>query len=225
MLTAYLICLLSGGVLVSISVFFGGDAESDVEAGAEVEAGFEFDADADADLDLDLDADADLDLDADHDMHVGAPADVASQVWLPFFSLRFWTFATAFFGLTGTLLTWFADLDEMLVVGISVGMGLFAGLGMAYLIHYLQKRELSSAIHPREYIGRTAKVLVPIDPAHPGKIRLHIEDHWIDLIATTHDAEFGVGDTAFVRAINLKDGVARVVKDFKELEEISERKS
>ena len=85
---AYIFALVLGGVLLGASFLLGGDHDADGDV----------DMDADADVDADVDADADIDGDADggHDGH----GDVAG-----FFgvlgSLRFWTFFTAFFGLTG----------------------------------------------------------------------------------------------------------------------------
>lgn len=220
MLTVYLICLLTGGAMVLISVLFGGDSGSDVHAEAELEAHLDLDASADVDVGHDIE----LHADADHDITGHSTGDVASDIWLPFLSLRFWTFAAAFFGLTGTLLSLFGALKSHLMNGvISAAMGLIAGTGMAYLLHFLQKREVNSTIPAREYIGRTADVVVSIDGEHPGKIRLNIHNNWIELLAISADENsFARGDTAFVIAVNLKDGTAKVVKRFKELEGSSE---
>ena len=87
MLPYYLGSLTLGGVFILTSIFFG-DADTDV------------DAIMDLDMDLDLDADeAALAVFQD-------PSDAISDTgtWIPFFSLRFWTFALASFGLAGTLL-------------------------------------------------------------------------------------------------------------------------
>ena len=88
MLPIYLVTLIVGGVLVLVSVFLG-------------------DSDTDADVAADIDVDADLDLAAGADVDADGSLDVglidALQAWLPFTSMRFWTFFAAFFGLTGSL--------------------------------------------------------------------------------------------------------------------------
>jgi len=210
MLTTYLICLLSGGALVLVSIFLGGDTDTDVHA----------DLDAHFDMDSDMDAHVDMDIHGVNELSGNSNVSVAAEIWLPFFSLRFWIFATAFFGLTGTLLSFLQILssDSMIVI-ISSIMGIVAGLAMAYLMRFMQNKEVNSTILPKEYVGRTAKVIVPISADALGKIRLTINNTEIDMIATTDEERaFERGDSAFVISVHLKDGMARVVRKFGELE-------
>ena len=238
MLTVYLICLLSGGVLVAVSVLLGG-GDHDLHADSDFEAsldGLDFDADMDMDMDFDMDMDMDFDVDADmdfdvdgidhdHDLHVHSGDSVgdAASIWLPFLSLRFWIFTTAFFGLTGTLLSYFSSLKDINVItGISAGVGFIAGFGVSYLLHVLQRGQVSGTIPPKEFIGRTARVMVAVDAEHPGKIQLELHEEHINMIAETVEGhELQKGDTAFIVAVNLREGTAQVVKDFDKFKKVA----
>ena len=75
----------------------------------------------------------DLESDHDHDT-IGAGSEV---IWLPFLSMRFWTFAAACFGLTGILLTG-GGVQEPLTGGISTFMGISLGWVIARFSHTLK---------------------------------------------------------------------------------------
>jgi membrane protein implicated in regulation of membrane protease activity len=182
MLTAYLFCLLVGGTFVAASTLLGGqDHGGDADADA--------DADLDAGLDPDLDAEVDPDLDAGSDLPAlaGHAGDAASAPWLPFLSMRFWTFFLAFFGLTGTLLSLIGSWPAALVAGAATGMGLGSGLGISYAIRRLRHGTTDSMLRQQDYIGATGRVLLPIDPGQIGKVRLQIHGHTIDFLAQTED--------------------------------------
>ena len=107
MLEYYLGSLAFGGVLILASLVFG---DSDV--------------DADLDVDADIDVDAEVELDADVEMvQIDDPADVVVSRWNPLFSMRFWTFALASFGLSGTLLT-IIGIPAIIAGVLASGMGL-----------------------------------------------------------------------------------------------------
>lgn len=209
--TLYAICLVVGGILVLTSIVLGG---ADLEADAD--ASFELDAhvDADMDADIDIDADADIDIDAESDIHDFDKGDIDTGIWLPFFSLRFWIFGSAFFGLTGTTLTLLGGplgVGFLFTLLCSIGMGLGAGMGSAYLFRTLQKQQVNSMVTPRQMVGRTAQVSLPVDKDSKGKIFLTIGDERIDFIAVTDEEEgFQRGEEAFV--IQIKNGEARIVK-------------
>ncbi len=88
MLTVYLITAVVGGAFVLLSAFGGSHDDFDHDADFDSDAGFESDAGLDADFGAD----------ADHGELVHA------DVWLPFLSMRFWTYFLTFFGVTGMLL-------------------------------------------------------------------------------------------------------------------------
>ncbi len=194
MLTVYLICLISGGIFVFLSIMFGGDVDSDVEA----EFSFH-----------DL-----LEWNDETDFSGHSGEEISSELWLPFFSLRFWIFSIAFFGLTGSLLSFFEILtSSSLILLTSVVMGMIAGFAMASTMRFLQLKEVSSNISSQDYIGQTGQVILPITPDAPGKIRLLVKDTEVDMIATADEEEgFERGDIAFVIAVDLKKSQVRVVK-------------
>lgn len=205
--TIYAICLVVGGILVLSSIFLGGGADAD--ASFELEAGVDADFDADVDIDIDADADADIHTGIDKDF-----GDVDTGIWLPFLSMRFWIFGSAFFGLTGVTLTLLEGplgVGWLIALVTSITTGLLAGTGSAYLFRVLQKQEVNSMIKPRLLVGQTARVSLPVSTEGKGKIHLMIGDERIDMIASTDDADgFARGDECFI--IEIKDGEARIVK-------------
>ena len=80
MLTLYLACLIFGGILLTISLFSGGDADSDMDhsldAHADVDMDHSLDMHADVDMDHTLDMHADMDGGMDFDSDVDMHADV-----------------------------------------------------------------------------------------------------------------------------------------------------
>ncbi|MBW1876798.1 MAG: NfeD family protein [Deltaproteobacteria bacterium] len=208
MLPIYLGTLVFGGLLVAVSLLFGGenadvdadadadfdlDADTDVDLDLDADADVDLDLDADADVDLDLDADADVDLDVDHDssiadlVHHGVEG-THDAMWLPFLSLRFWTFSMASFGLMGVLLTLIlgqviATLPIALVTGVSIGT--FA----AWFFRRLKHDTVTADTGLRQYIGAEARVLLPIRPGQTGKIVIDTLAGQVELHAVTGDAE------------------------------------
>ncbi|MAT38323.1 MAG: hypothetical protein CL946_01825, partial [Ectothiorhodospiraceae bacterium] len=142
MLTLYLVCLGFGGILLALQMLTGG-SDMDHDAGADIDHDLDMHTDVDHSLDIgdgevdlstDVDADTSVDLQSDvghdiHPMHTGTapehvqPQDVGDSI--KFFSLRTVIFFTAFFGLTGSVLSWMsiAFLPTLLS---AVGMGGFA---------------------------------------------------------------------------------------------------
>lgn len=181
MLTTYLIALLVGGLLVAASVLFGGDA--------------------DADADVDVDADADADVDHDH----GLPGIAGGlSVWLPFGSIRFWTFFLAFGGLTGTLLTAF-DLAHPLVIALlSVAVGYVSGFGIASIVRRLRTEEVSSNVSEADYLGASATVLLPATRGEVGRVRIQIKGRDIDATALTED-DAGLSERTEVLVYDVRD--------------------
>ncbi|MCK6512505.1 hypothetical protein L6R29_21455 [Myxococcota bacterium] len=209
MLNLYLISLIAGGALILVSVLFGGDSDSDVEAHG----------DLDVQGDLDVHADVDVHGEVGHgEVSIATESGVASELWLPFFSLRFWIFFAAFFGMTGTLLSLLTTTNPLLAGLLSGGVGFVSGSAMAWAIHFIQKRDVSSGIAASEYLGQSCEVLLPLEAGELGKIRVTIHGTQIELTAQTEEERpLERGEKAFV--IGYADGVARIVRHFKELDE------
>jgi len=198
MLALYLTALGFGSVLIAVSIFFGDhDADADV------------DMDVDADIDLDVDIDADLDVELDKDIDLGDIAHGgADAVWLPFFSMRFWTFFTALFGLAGTLLT-LLSVPTLITVLAAVLIGGTLGTGVAYGFRVLKKQQISGETSLARYVGEEARVLIPIRPGARGKIVIEAMAGRVEIMASTRDAEtIPIGSTVIIA--NFEDGVADV---------------
>ena len=187
MLTAYATCLFAGGVFVVSSAFFG---HHDVDHGGLDHGG--------------------VDHDVGHDH--GAGEHGGEGVWLPFLTLRFWTYAVAFFGLTGVLLEGLKIQTGTVAVGASTGMGLFSGFLASLVMRKLARREVSSLPTALSYVGQPAEVLLDVGPNLPGRVRLSVRGSLIDLPAATDGPEtFGRGQTILVLDMG-DDGTAKVGK-------------
>ncbi|MXZ17901.1 MAG: hypothetical protein F4069_03825 [Rhodothermaceae bacterium] len=142
----YWISLIVGGVFVLLSLIGGGDS------------------DLDADLDADLDVDLDADLNADMDSDVGV-------AWVDLFSVRTIFLFAAFFGMCGVLLP-FANVNEIVRLFASLGVGLTVGIGGNYMIKRIGYAHISSEVTASDLTGRTAKVIIPFGRSDVGKIVL-----------------------------------------------------
>ncbi len=131
--------------------------------------------------DMDLDHGS---ADVDHgDFHSDHTIEHASDFWLPFLSLRFWTYLFGGFGGFGLLLTLLGVRQEPIRFFCSLAMGLVAGLGAAWVFRWLSKSQLNSSVNDQDFLGCTGQVLVAPVGADPGKIRVHVKDDVIDLLA------------------------------------------
>ncbi len=175
MLTLYVITAVIGGILVLYSVIAGSEHGQDA------------------------DHDTDHDHGNDHDHHGGD----GHEVWIPFFSLRFWNYGLTFFGVTGLLLTQFSDIGPLFTAWAAGGTGFVAGLGVAYLIHLAKKTEASSGAEIADLMGAEGKVLVAIREGQPGKIRCNLKGELLDLVALSDDGtNLEVGNKALVVGID-----------------------
>jgi membrane protein implicated in regulation of membrane protease activity len=207
MLTAYLVCLLIGGTFIAGSALFGGQDHGDADS--------DLDHDVSGGLDHEVDAEAGAELDADHGealVPVGeahGTADTA-PLWLPFLSMRFWTFFLAFFGLTGTVLTGLGLWSsQLLIAPASLAMGLGSGYGVSAVLGRLRRQTISSSLQEQDYIGATGRVLLPISRGQPGKVRLELQGRILDLIAETDDEQM-LGARQEVLVYGMERGVAKV---------------
>lgn len=178
----YYVTLAIGGTLVLVSIALGGDHDHDVDAGA------------------------DASVDAGH-----AGGFDAMDAWLPFASLRFWTFFAAFFGLTGTLLTSFELGGGAVTVGVLSGaMGYLSGVAVTAVIRKLKDEVVDSAVSSDDLMGEQATVMIPFGKGRDGKVRMNVKDRIVEALATTdEDTEFQSNETAFVYGVK-EDGVVLV---------------
>jgi membrane protein implicated in regulation of membrane protease activity len=182
MLVLYLIAVIVGGVLVTLSIFSGADGHStDHDVGGH-DAGHSLGDDGDGGGD-----------------HIGAADALLS--WLPVASLRFWIFFAAFFGLTGTALTVLGAAGPIATAVASVALGYASGLLLTRSIRALTRSSSDSSVGEGDLIGATALILVPVAAGRTGKVRLELKARSIDLLAETEEAgEMAAGERVLVIA-------------------------
>jgi len=216
MLPVFIACFAAGAVLIGASLVFGGD---DIDADIDADIDPEFDVDTEVDIEVDADMDTDLDVGPDIDAEFAGETDLAEvaeeavqgagQAWIPFLSMRFWTFAAAAFGLTGMLLSLFGlgDLISSLIASpVGLGMGLYA----AYLFRYLKQNDVSADLGLQRLVGNEARVLLTVRPGGRGKIVVEDPSGRLELFAETgDDSSLAVGSTVLIAHVD-KEGVASV---------------
>lgn len=197
MLSLYLLTFGFGAVLVGSSVVLGA-------MGDDLDKDFDADGDFDVDHDVDLDADADVDGDVGHvgGVHVGGmddhdvtalqetvqqtAADSALWFWLPFLSLRFWSFGAAAFGATGLGLT-LASIGDVPTAIVASLMGYVTGLGSSWAFRQLKRDMVTGDTTLKRFVGEQATVVLTIRPGQVGSIRLTSSAGDVEVPATTRD--------------------------------------
>jgi len=192
-----------GGLLIAASIFMGGgDTDADFDA--------DFDVDVDVDADLDVDADHDHDFDVEHDLLEGPQTSGGMAWWLPFLSMRFWTFASATFGGTGVLLS-LLETSSTLTFAISAALGIIMGWSVAWMFHQLKKTTTVGEITTTSLQGAEATVMLAMGPGKQGKIRLLFDGSMVDLLANTDD-EAVIPRGGRVLIVSAANGVAQVTR-------------
>ena len=191
MLPLYVGSLALGGVLIAATMLLG---------------------DVDTDADFDVDADLDVGLNGDYDaiLVLKDPADamVDAGTWLPFFSLRFWTFALAAFGASGVSLH-LLGVTGVLGAVVSALLGMGIGTAAAWVFRQLQLSQPSGNEGMLDVRGTEATVLLSVGPDKLGKVRVTVDGQHIDLPARTQ------GDTTMNRngkalVLSVDDGIANI---------------
>ncbi len=241
MLSVYLASLGFGACLIFVSLFFGGgdkdfdkdvefdhdaDLDGDVEADFDADVEADFDADVEADFDADVEADFDADVDADAefdgDLDKDVDMDTASEaMWLPFLSMRFWTFGLGTFGLMGTMLT-LAGLPYLLVFLLAVAVGVGLGWGAAHFFRQLKSDQVSAPTSLRHYRGEEARVLLPIRPGGHGKIVVERPDGRVEMLANS-SAGTTIERGSTVVIVSVRDGIAEVAPEISDAQVALER--
>ncbi len=151
------------------------------------------------------------DFDHGHDAGHGDDGDVA--LIASFLSVRFWTFAFAFFGLTGLVLEKIVAVgDGRTIFVIAAVLGGVIGFGASFTFNRLRSGARSLATVPTEmsYVGLEGEVLLAVTPEEPGRIRISAQGSLVDLPARTDGARFDKGARALI--VDVTDGVARVAE-------------
>lgn len=148
-----------------------------------------------------------------HDFHIGHghDGDASPEVGLlaSFLSLRFWTFAFAFFGLTGVIFERVVPLQNgQAVLAIAAVTGVVVGFVAATIVNKLRAETVTSTPSEIGYVGLEGEVLLDVSPQEPGRIRISARGSLIDLPARTDGPSFPKGARALV--VDVADGVAKV---------------
>ncbi|MCB0269131.1 MAG: hypothetical protein R3C41_01380 [Calditrichia bacterium] len=198
MLKLYLACLLFGGLFIIISLFFGADADAE--------------ADVDVDVDTDIDVDTDVEMDADAaEVEVSGEGTVEA---IKFLSFRNFVFFVAFFGLTGSLLTWIGS-NFLLTFGAAITLGFVAATVMHRVMKQLAATEVGETLNLDRLVGMPAKVTINVSRDHRGKVSLEAVGQRMQLLAQTAEEserdEFSVGESVYI--LHVKNGIAFVVEE------------
>jgi len=158
------------------------------------------DHDFGADHSAEIDHSADHSFDADHAHEVAASA---SEVWLPFLSLRFWTYLLGGFGGFGVLLTLLGAGQEPTRLIASSIVGLIVGVGAASIFRWMNRNQLNNSVSDGDFVGRTAKVLVAPIEGNPAKVRVEVKGDIIDMHALPLEGHLiSLGDEVIVVSVD-----------------------
>ncbi|NJN38067.1 MAG: NfeD-like protein [Acaryochloridaceae cyanobacterium CSU_3_4] len=170
MLTLYWFCFLIGGIFVILAIIGGID-------------GIEFE--------FELDSDVEIFDPKDRPQSALIPRRRKGRQipwWGLIKNLKFWTFGSCFFGLTGILLqASSAGLPSWMITLIAVGMGLILGTAMSGLLLYLRGQQADSLITHEDLVGLAGTVEVPFDAHSRGKVRLMVKGSILEVVAFTDE--------------------------------------
>lgn len=175
-------------------------------AGGDGDVDSDFDLDTDFDGDMDLDADIDIDGDFEVDMNEGF------QISMGIFSIRNLVAFFTFFGWTGILLSG-NNMNNYLVILLSVIAGIIAMMLSFSLFYFMQKMTSNGAIKHKSAIGRIGTVYIPIPSKRSGigKVTLNIQGGSNELEAMTDDEEV-INTNAVVKVESIIDNRILLVK-------------
>jgi membrane protein implicated in regulation of membrane protease activity len=131
---------------------------------------------------------------AGHDV---AHADHDAPPWALALSLRFWAFALLAFGLTGALLSFFGLAGAVAAGVVAAVAGLASGIVATTVIRRMSQRGPTSQIVPTEVVGKLGRVLVPMEGAGRGKVRIEVKGQLVDYVAASAEP-LAQGDTVVV---------------------------
>lgn len=194
MLTTYIVSALVGGLLIIMSVLGG------IHHG-----------------DSDFHADGHT-VDHGHDN-----SDAHEGPWIPFFSVRFWTYFATTFGICGLLLGQLVKTPEPTAAMLSGGAGLVVGLLVAYGMRALSRTDTDSSIAPKDLMGREAMVVVAIRGRDPGRVRVSVKGEILELLATSEeDFDLEAGSRALV--VDMEGDKVKVMSYDTALEQLEQAK-
>lgn len=183
-MSIYVICLLVGGTFVLFSALGGLD-------------GVEFGDDTD---DIFGDFGFGTHTDSDSPERGRGIRATSRRLWLPIFSLRFWTFGSCFFGLSGLLVSLVRpDLAAWVVAAIALALGTTCGIAAAWTLRSLGNSKANSLVGSDDVTGLIGTVEIPFEANSRGKISLSIKGSTVSFMAFTEEERaFNRGDRVLV---------------------------
>jgi membrane protein implicated in regulation of membrane protease activity len=133
-----------------------------------------------------------------------------ANAWLSLFGIRFWSFGTAFFGLTGLVLRALGWPGLAPIVAGAVGVA--TGLGASATFRTLTRESIGAVQSAGALVGREGKLLLPVARGQRGKVRLGLPAGGdLDLLAESgEDEALDAGATVLV--VEVKGNVAVVAR-------------
>ncbi len=184
-----------GGILLLASMFMGSGADSDLGGGS-------------------VEVDAEVDVEHGTQLFDDGAGGHTHGAFEGFFgavlSVRFWTFFLAFFGATGLTLDGLHLVDNNVVtLATAVAMGVVTGGGAVWAFRTLAKTSHGKVPGTQDYVGKSARVLLPMDATLVGKVRLTLAGTTVDVLARTQDGHtLATGSEVLI--VELDDNVALV---------------
>jgi membrane protein implicated in regulation of membrane protease activity len=170
-LSIYIACVVFGGVLILGSIVLGHGDSGDA-GGA-----------------------------AGSDVHAGGAAhDGDSGGLVTFLSVRFWSFAVAFFGLGGLVVHLLGGEGARAASpAIAAVVGLSSGYAAARLLARLTNDAVGTIGNSASHVGREGRLLLPVARGQRGKVRVPVVGGHLDLVAES-DAEdpLPIGTTVLI---------------------------
>jgi membrane protein implicated in regulation of membrane protease activity len=89
----------------------------------------------------------------------------------PFLSLRFWVFGLTFFGLTGAVVGTLRLAGPVTTTILAAAVGIQTGYIAARVFRSLMRARVGRVAGAEAHIGREGRLLLPVAPGQPGKVR------------------------------------------------------
>jgi membrane protein implicated in regulation of membrane protease activity len=134
-----------------------------------------------------------------------------ASAWLSLFGLRFWSFGSAFFGLTGLVLHLVAGPVLAAVAPlIAGGIGVASGLGASTAFRALARDTIGQVRGATALVGREGRLLLPVARTQRGKVRMPVPGGGhVDLLAESDDDD-ALDAGAEVLVVEVRGNVAVV---------------
>lgn len=175
--------------------------------------GLDLDTDFDLDLDADIDVDVDVDLDGGVDMESGGFLGQFGDFAGSLLSFRSMIMFITFFGLSGLVFTGLGFSSLPTAVS-AAGLGFVAASLNSALFNFIRGHEVNSQVTDRDLEGTLARVILPIDANHKGKIMAEInqQPHYLVALPSALDQgqTFAIGDSVVV--VEMERGTALVTR-------------